>query len=44
MVTEEVVPLVNFLQVDEGQNESIIAWGIHQIAVSVIKEPLTVFF
>jgi len=35
MVTEEVIPLVNFLEVDEGQNESIIAWGIHQIATAL---------
>ena len=34
MVTEEVMPLVNFLETDEGQNKCIIGWGIHQISVS----------
>ncbi len=34
MVTEPVIPLVNFLETAEGKNQNILVWGIHQIAVS----------
>eukprot|EP00794_Sanderia_malayensis_P020441 gene20441-22457_t len=35
LVTEPVVPLVSFLETQEGKNPNILAWGIHQIAVAL---------
>eukprot|EP00112_Aurelia_sp_Birch-Aquarium-sp1_P017328 Seg4000.2 transcript_id=Seg4000.2/GoldUCD/mRNA.D3Y31 product="N-terminal kinase-like protein" protein_id=Seg4000.2/GoldUCD/D3Y31 len=35
MVTEPIVPLVNFLESDWGKSPSILAWGIHQIATAL---------
>ena len=39
MVTEQVMPLATFLETEEGQNKCIIAWGIHQVAVSYFFFP-----
>lgn len=33
VVTEAVVPLITFLEEEDGRNTNLVAWGIHQIAV-----------
>ena len=33
MVTEPVMPLILFLDEDDGRNANLIAWGIYQITV-----------
>eukprot|EP00795_Rhopilema_esculentum_P003077 gene3077-1363_t len=35
MVTEKVIPLANFIETEDGKNQCILAWGVHQMATAL---------